>query len=133
MRSGLYKILGPGGRFYVGQSIDIPERWHYHRTQLRRGKHRNAKLQNAWNKYGESAFIFGVIAFYSVEVLDHHEQIWLDTTNAVSHGYNIVAFAASNRGFANPKVAERNRQTRGKDHTFFAYFMRLLDTWRWRR
>lgn len=119
MRCGLYKISGPNGRFYVGQSIDITARWHYHRTQLRCGTHGNAKLQNAWNKYGENAFIFGVIDFYPVEDLDHHEQILLDTTDAVSHGYNIVAFASSNRGFANPKVAERNRRTRGKDHPSF--------------
>ena len=103
----------------MGQSIDIPARWHYHRTQLRCGTHGNAKLQNAWNKHGENAFIFGVIEFYPIEDLDHHEQILLDTTDAVLHGYNIVAFASSNRGFANPKVAERNRRTRGKDHPSF--------------
>lgn len=119
MRCGLYKILGPGGRFYIGQSINIPERWHYHRTQLRRGTHGNAKLQNAWNKYGEKAFIFGVIDFYPAEDLDRYEQTWLDTTDAVSHGYNIVTVASSTRGLANPKVAERNRRTRGKDHPSF--------------
>lgn len=119
MKCGVYKITGPNGRCYVGQSINISERWRYHRKELRAGRHGNEKMQNAWSKYGEANFFFEIVALCSVKELDRVEQQTMDTLDAVHHGYNIVPLAGSNLGMSNPVVAERNRRMRGEKHPSF--------------
>ena len=49
-------------KIYIGStSNSFRERWRYHENHLRINKHGNTYLQNAWNKYGEDAFIFLVL------------------------------------------------------------------------
>lgn len=61
-QQGIYYIKNTvNGKLYIGSSVDIQSRWHHHRSALRHGKHTNPKLTNGWNKYGESAFEFGVL------------------------------------------------------------------------
>lgn len=48
------------GKVYVGQTINVRIRWQLHRSDLRKGKHRNRYLQAAWNKYGSDAFVFAI-------------------------------------------------------------------------
>lgn len=79
IQSGLYKIVCiPSGKFYVGSSNHITRRWGEHRRALIDKKHRNTKLQNAWNKYGAEAFTFEIIEFVPEESLLDKEQQWLD-------------------------------------------------------
>jgi group I intron endonuclease len=60
---GVYKITNTvDGKVYIGSTAtDMDTRWTTHRSALRGGKHYNAHLQRAWNKYGESAFTFEVV------------------------------------------------------------------------
>ena len=47
---------------YVGQTTQhIKKRWGQHRYDLRNNCHHNPHLQNAWNKYGENAFVFEIL------------------------------------------------------------------------
>lgn len=46
---------------YIGQSKNPKIRKNAHFSLLRHGKHYNQYLQNAWNKYGESNFVFEVV------------------------------------------------------------------------
>lgn len=56
---GVYKITHvESKRFYVGSSVNVKMRVDYHLSALRKGVHGNQYLQNAYNKYGESAFTF---------------------------------------------------------------------------
>jgi len=62
MTSGIYQIKNRiNGGVYFGRSVDVEDRMKHHRNELRRGVHRNKRLQNAWNKYGEDAFKFECI------------------------------------------------------------------------
>lgn len=62
MKSGIYQIKNTvSGGVYFGRSIDVPDRIVHHRNDLRRNVHRNKRLQNAWNKYGEDSFKFECI------------------------------------------------------------------------
>lgn len=93
--SGIYCILNSRTQYvYIGGSSHIFRRWYYHRTKLRAGKHGCPNLQKAWNAArAESDFSFWLLepCNPSREVLDRHEQFWLD---AFPHKYNSSPFAS---------------------------------------
>ena len=60
--SGIYKIANlVNGKRYIGGSVNLKHRLVCHKSGLRRGRHKNPHLQNAWNKYGEENFEFKII------------------------------------------------------------------------
>ncbi len=67
MTSGVYIMTNKvNGRRYIGYSENIEFRWQDNKNQLTGGGWKNWPLINEdWQKYGESAFSFGVL-----EVLD---------------------------------------------------------------
>lgn len=78
MITGIYGLLNNiTGKWYVGQSIDVELRHKCHFIYLRRGKHHNAFLQHAFNKYGESSFSFSILEVCLKEDLDMREQFWI--------------------------------------------------------
>lgn len=99
MKSGIYRIDGPNGKFYVGSAKSINRRWIGHRRDLRRGTHANPKLQCAWNRHGETSFRFSVIECVDdVTQLIDREQYWITTLNAADVGYNVLPVAGSHLG-----------------------------------
>ncbi len=95
---GIYEIvnLADGkATAYVGSSQDIEYRWGNHRSALRGGRHDNPRLQNAWNKYGEDAFVFSVLEEVGGDMLLIIEQEYLDDYFGSGHCYNIAREAAS--------------------------------------
>ena len=76
---GIYKIENLiNHKVYIGQSVNVKERFHKHRGDLRNGKHNSKHLQNAWNKYGEKNFSFEIIEECAKEKLDEREIYWID-------------------------------------------------------
>lgn len=75
----IYKIINSvNNKFYVGSTNNQYERFRTHRTKLRNNKHHCSHLQSAWNKYGESVFIFHVIEVLSdISLLQEAEDKWL--------------------------------------------------------
>ena len=54
---GVYAIVnGVTGDEYIGCARSVRRRLYAHRTGLRRGNHHNPRLQEAWNRFGETAF-----------------------------------------------------------------------------
>lgn len=97
------------GKPYVGQAIAKPHakkhkmgigaRLRDHRWHLRNNLHKNNKLQNAWNKYGEDGFRF--ILIEEVDEKDkvtEREQFWIDEWRSYSDGYNLKPRAESSLG-----------------------------------
>ena len=72
---------------YIGLSTQIEIRWQNHKRLLKRGKHENAHLQNAYNKYGD-VFIFYVIEECEQEELNEREKYWIKFYDTKNHGYN---------------------------------------------
>jgi group I intron endonuclease len=95
--SGVYKIhsLVYPDRCYVGSTIDLVRRWKQHLTYLRIGKHYNRKLQNHFNKYGESDLRFEIIKYCNSEDLLRYEQSLLSEINTF---FNIAKNAGSSLG-----------------------------------
>lgn len=62
---------------YLGLSTGIEGRIAGHLSQLKNNSHKeNPHLQNAWNLYGENAFVWGIIEECSVELLSEREIFW---------------------------------------------------------
>ena len=89
-KSGIYCIENTiNNKKYIGQSKDIAQRWSHHKGALRHNRHENSKLQRAWNKYGENAFVFYVIKECPLEDLNRLEMHYISKFNAFGQGYNL--------------------------------------------
>ncbi len=90
---GIYQIINvTNNKRYVGSSTDITgTRWSEHKGHLRNKIHSSAHLQNAWNKYGEEAFIFEIIEKCLFEELSTKEEYWIEKYQSWNrvYGYNI--------------------------------------------
>ena len=95
---GIYKIENKvNGKVYIGESMNIENRWSQHKKVLNENKHHSYKLQRDWNKYGEDNFIFEVLL--NVECAKNNtirktlcllkEEEYISKLNSVQCGYNI--------------------------------------------
>lgn len=102
MKSGIYKILNThNGKLYIGSAVDLGNRKSTHFTHLKRKIHKNVYLQNAFNKYGENVFEFGVLEIVKDRsLLTQKEQLWLDWSQSYDRekGYNLCSVAGSQLG-----------------------------------
>lgn len=105
----IYKITNIlNGKIYVGSAIDFVSRRYKHLHKLRKNKHENRKLQNAYNKYGEKNFNFDILEEVSdSKYLISVEQIFIDLLNPF---YNICKIASSRLGVkATDETKEKQR------------------------
>ena len=90
---GIYKIENQvNHKIYVGQSVDIYERWRQHKYSLHNGNHYNTHLQGAWNKYGEESFEFCVIQECNKDELNSSEIEYIAYYKSYmpEFGYNLT-------------------------------------------
>ncbi len=84
---GIYEIFNSiSGDRYIGSSHNIRLRFSNHKSLLRSNKHHSTKLQRAFNKYGESIFIFRLISKCDINIQFILEQFYL---NSMKPRYNI--------------------------------------------
>jgi group I intron endonuclease len=75
---GIYSIVGPKGKLYIGQTYSFSRRWSEHKSALRGNRHHSISLQRAWNKYGESNFHFEPMFVLPESCRDIEEQKLFD-------------------------------------------------------
>jgi len=93
-KATIYKIINlTNAKFYVGSTIDWNARIRTHRRKLRAGTHHCVPLQNSWNRYGEDAFVFRVVAEVD-DFLDLREveQVFLDEHHGSAQCYNLARY-----------------------------------------
>lgn len=89
MHSGIYEIRNTiCDKSYIGQSVDLERRMNAHKYDLRSGRHSNIHLQRAWDKYGEGAFEFNILAECSISNLDQLEILYIAQKDTYLNGYN---------------------------------------------
>jgi hypothetical protein len=107
---GVYSILCIPERInYFGQSMrSIENRFSWHKSQLKNGKHNNPFLQEAYNKYGAAAFQ------YRVEFLTNDKfEAKQEEQNLILHWENFnyyhddVDWSARNRAIAEAHAITR--------------------------
>lgn len=96
-KSGIYTIKNiVNNKQYIGSSINPHKRKNSHFGELKNQKHKNIKLQRAYDKYGKDSFIFEVIEFVEIkEELIEKEQYYI---NLFKPEYNINLVANSSLG-----------------------------------
>ncbi len=119
-QSGIYIIQSKeSGNFYVGQSVNLKHREQEHWSALHHEVHRNAPLQNAYNKYGREGLEFRILMYIPEDELTKWEQWCLDTWKPE---YNIATCAeASRRGTKfTPeqlkRLSDAHKHQRGENH-----------------
>jgi group I intron endonuclease len=95
----IYRITNMvNGKYYVGSTDSFARREWQHKYALKRGVHKNPRLQAAWNKYGADMFVFEVIE----EIPEASRQLQIEDTYLMkcvgqSDCYNINTSAEAPR------------------------------------
>jgi len=93
---GIYKIKNLiNNHVYIGSTKNFYKRIIEHENLLNKKRHHSRYLQNAWNKYGNSVFIFGMLEITEDKDLINREQYYIDTLNPE---YNMCPIAGSRLG-----------------------------------
>lgn len=91
---GIYKITNLiNGKIYVGQSIDIIERWKQHGYKAFNSNERayNSAIHLAFRKYGIENFQLEILEECPANELDEKEKYWIEKLNTLTpKGYNIL-------------------------------------------
>lgn len=98
-KCGIYKIQNiENNKIYIGQSIDIAQRWREHRSDALTNRD-NSILHLAMQKYGEFNFSYEIIEECFKEQLDEREVYWIQYYNSmVPNGYNQTSGGYSGQG-----------------------------------
>jgi len=112
MNSGIYKITNlVNGKFYIGSSVNVKNRFSTHISELNSNTHGNIHLQRAWNKYGQDNFKFELIEIVEDnKLLLEREQFFLDTFEP---SYNICKNASNHLGL---KYSDESRKKISENH-----------------
>lgn len=92
IRCGIYCIENINtNKKYIGQSINIDDRWSKHKSELRSNSHDNDYLQKAWNKYGEDNFRFYILEECNSSDLNEREIYYINLYQTLDYknGYNL--------------------------------------------
>ena len=103
-------INSKNGKLYIGSSIDLHRRRKEHFLRLRRNRHDNIRLQNAYNKGYE--FEFRIIEICEVNELFYREQFYINELNPF---YNIAKVVGGTIGYTHTpeskqKMSEAKKQ-----------------------
>ena len=96
--AGVYKITNLiNNKVYIGESLNIEERWIEHKLALEEGTHHSYKLQADYNTYGIDKFEFEIIEEVDKELNNSvqeliclvYEDKYIKRYNSIEKGYNI--------------------------------------------
>lgn len=88
---------------YIGATLNLYDRFANHKAKLRHNCHKSQSLQQEWNQFGESAFVFDVLQYFATkEEAEAAERKMILAVDDVSMIYNKVVFR--------PKPVPKGRQ-----------------------
>lgn len=90
MTSGIYQFKNLiTNQRYIGQSVDIEDRYIKHIRLLELGIHHSIKLQKAWDKYGKENFTHSILIECPTDELLKQEEYYVRKYNSYIDGYNM--------------------------------------------
>ncbi len=103
---------------YVGSTVDPRARKLKHFASLRRGDHKNHKLQNAWDNHEESDFEWNLLEEIEGEYEDSlkAEQRYMDEFKHKHGIYNVLPYAgkAKERSYRKETLEKMSETARGR-------------------
>lgn len=127
MTCGIYKVTSPSGRVYIGQSVNIENRFKEYRTVS--GCCKQRRLYASFKKYGPKQHLLEVVEQCKEDSLLERERYWQDFYNVLSEnglncrltGYkdkvgrhsqdSIAKMRIAQGGKNNPNYGKRGEQT----------------------
>lgn len=104
--SGIYKITAKhNNKVYIGQSIDIYNRWKSHWKQVNQGA--SDHIHNSMRKYGKEGFTFEIIERCSQDIINEREKYWINFYDSYNNGYNLTT---GGEGVKGKVFSEEERQ-----------------------
>lgn len=116
VKSGIYCIENiTTNKKYIGQSVDVNDRWRRHVSELKHNSHHNDYLQKAWNKYGENDFKFYILEYCNEYDLDKKEIYYINLYNTIDrkYGYNLKSGGQAYNHYTEEiknKISESNKK-----------------------
>lgn len=107
---GIYKITNPKGKVYIGQSVEIEERWKYHKYTIDR-EQINTPLVNSLRKYGADRHTFEVVEECKRDQLNIRERHWQEYYNVLSEGLNAILVETD----SNPQIISKEQKDKISD------------------
>ncbi len=95
---GIYKITNKvNDKCYIGESMNIEDRWQQHKKDLEDGAHHSYKLQEDYNTYGMDNFSFEILkeidSIFNVQLqkmlLLVYEHRYINKFDSIQNGYNL--------------------------------------------
>lgn len=93
--TGIYKILNPSGRVYIGQSVNIQQRFTSYKS-INKSKSLT-KLFRSFKKYGIESHTFSIIELCTVEQLNERERHYQEQFNTITEGLNCFLTKTSEK------------------------------------
>ena len=82
---GIYKIVSPSGKLYIGQSRNIKNRYRAHLYS-----NNNTKLNRSFKKYGLDSHIFEILNICSINQLSDLEELYIKKFDTINSGLNTI-------------------------------------------
>jgi len=101
---------------YIGQSINIEDRWSKHKSELRHNSHDNDYLQKAWNKYGEDSFKFYILEECPQSQLNKKEIYYINLYNVLDYNYGYNLKEGGQDGFVSEYGNNKRKESLKKNY-----------------
>lgn len=92
---GVYKIISPSSRIYIGQTLDFNRRISEYKKGYSSVK-AQTKLYRSINKYGWENHLIELIEECSIELLNERERYWQEYYNVLKEGLNCLLVNTDN-------------------------------------
>ena len=73
--SGVYLISHKNGYYYLGQSVNIFDRWSNHYTNLRKNNHHSKDFQKLWNESNIEDWKWEIIEYVSKDYIKQRSKL----------------------------------------------------------
>ena len=102
---GIYKIINPKGRIYIGQSVDLDNRFYHYKIMNCK---KQPRLYNSFIKYGFENHIFEILEECQLVGLSEKERYYQEKYNVLSK--NVLNCVLASYQNVRGKMSEESKQ-----------------------
>lgn len=111
--TGIYRIISPTGRIYVGQSVDMGKRFENYRQGSYLGQ---TRLKNSMLKYGINLHSFEILEECKIEELNERERYWQEFYDVIGrNGLNCKLTKTEDKSGKNSEESNLQRSKTMKE------------------